>query len=84
MTGIIILVVLNLTSIGILVKTFIDFKAWSYSHTGWRFQYGAYLLPIILIAVFLSGLLTLPKADSNAEISTDTGDASSIKNNEKI
>jgi hypothetical protein len=43
-----------------LVKTGLDFSTWTYSHTGQRFRYGAYLLPVILIAVFGYSALTLP------------------------
>jgi hypothetical protein len=59
--GITILSVLTLVSIVLLVKTGIDFTAWSYSHTGLRFRIGAYLLPAILILVFGYSLFTLPK-----------------------
>ncbi|HYG19552.1 MAG TPA: hypothetical protein VD816_11520 [Ohtaekwangia sp.] len=52
---------LLLAAAAILVKTGIDFTAWTYSHTGRRFRYGAYLLPIILMMVFGYHLLTLPK-----------------------
>src|SRR6188768_3262339 len=45
----------------LLVKTYIDFTAWSYSHTGLRFRIGAYLLPAILLLVFSHSLFTLPK-----------------------
>jgi hypothetical protein len=58
-----ILLVLTLVSIGLLVKTGVDFTAWSYSHTGLRFRIGAYLLPVILVIVFAYTLFTLPKAD---------------------
>lgn len=58
-----ILLILTLLSTGILVKTGIDFTAWSYSHTGLRFRIGAYLLPVILILVFAYALFTLPKTD---------------------
>jgi hypothetical protein len=56
-----ILLVLTLASIALLVKTGIDFTAWTYSHTGLRFRIGAYLLPLILTLVFAYTLFTLPK-----------------------
>jgi hypothetical protein len=43
-----------------LVKTGLDFTTWTYSHTGQRFRYGAYLLPLILITVFAYSAFTLP------------------------
>ena len=49
-----------LTSLA-LVKTGLDFSTWTYSHTGQRFRYGAYLLPIILIILFGYTAFTLPK-----------------------
>ena len=57
--GILFLVFLIIASIAILVKTGLDFSTWTYSHTGSRFKYGAYLLPLILIIVFGYNLLTL-------------------------
>lgn len=59
--GRIILILLLALSIGVLVKTGMDFTTWSYSHTGLRFRLGAYLLPGILIIVFFYALITLPK-----------------------
>lgn len=58
-----ILLILSLISAALLVKTGIDFTAWSYSHTGLRFRIGAYLLPVILLAVFIYSLITLPKPE---------------------
>lgn len=59
MTGVIILSFLLLATIAILIKTAIDFSAWTYSHTGMRFRYGAYLLPCIMMTVFAYNLFTL-------------------------
>jgi hypothetical protein len=67
-----ILLIFALISIALLVKTGIDFTAWSYSHTGLRFRIGAYLLPVILIVVFVFGLVTLPK--ENKPLATLTPD----------
>jgi hypothetical protein len=44
-----------------LIKTGLDFSTWTYSHTGQRFRYGAYLLPVILITLFAYTAVTLPK-----------------------
>ena len=46
-------------AIAILVKTVSDFTTWSYSHTGLRFQLGAFLLPSLLILIFLYTGLSL-------------------------
>jgi hypothetical protein len=58
-TGSFLLTFLLLASISILIKTGIDFTAWSYAHTGLRFRIGAYLLPLIWIAVFGYHVFTL-------------------------
>ncbi|HTF16974.1 MAG TPA: hypothetical protein VK658_02815 [Chryseolinea sp.] len=44
-----------------LVKTGIDFSAWTYSHTGLRFRLGAFMLPTLLIFIFTYGWLRLPR-----------------------
>jgi len=44
-----------------LIKTGLDFSTWTYSHTGQRFRYGAYLLPLILMTIFGYTAFTLPK-----------------------
>jgi hypothetical protein len=59
-----ILLVLILATLGVLVKTGLDFSTWTYSHTGSRFKYGAYLLPAILLTVFGYHLFTLPRPDT--------------------
>lgn len=69
MTGRMVLFFLMAGSIAILVKTAIDFTAWSYSHTGLRFRLGAYLLPAILVIVFFYALITLPKAEQPFPVS---------------
>jgi hypothetical protein len=46
----------------ILVRTALDFSAWTASHTGNRFKYGAYLLPVLLLIIFCHALFGLPKA----------------------
>jgi hypothetical protein len=50
--GQVVLSLLLLAAVAMLVKTAVDFTAWSYSHTGLRFRLGAYLLPAILAVVF--------------------------------
>jgi hypothetical protein len=57
-----ILLLLILATVGILIKTGLDFSTWTYSHTGSRFKYGAYLLPLILLTVFGYHLFTLPRS----------------------
>ena len=48
-------------SLLIMAKVYIDFTSWSYSHTGWKFRYGAYLLPAILMMIFANGLIHLQR-----------------------
>ena len=45
-----------------LVKTGIDFSAWTYSHTGLSFRLGAFMLPTVVIAIFTYGWLGLPRS----------------------
>lgn len=56
-TAIIMLTVLLVLFVFIGVKTALDFQSWSYSHSGHKLKYGAYLLPLILIFVSGSGLI---------------------------
>ena len=46
-------------SLLVMVKVYIDFTSWSYSHAGLKFRYGAYLLPMILIVIFANGLFQI-------------------------
>ena len=48
-TGLIILSLLIFVAAAALIKTGLDFSTWAYSHTGHRFKYGAYLLPLMLV-----------------------------------
>ena len=59
-TGVIVLSVLTLVAFVALVNTAIAFSKWTYSHTGLRFQIGAFILPTLLICVFVYTLLKLP------------------------
>jgi hypothetical protein len=63
-SGRIILILLIVLSAAVLIKTGIDFSAWTYGHTGSRFNYGAYLLPILWIVVVGYHLINLPKVNS--------------------
>jgi hypothetical protein len=49
-------------SLLIIAKVHIDFTSWSYSHTGLKFRYGAYLLPTILMIIFANGLVQLQRS----------------------
>jgi hypothetical protein len=60
MAGQMILFLLAIISLAILVKVVGDFSEGTYSHTGVRFKFGAYLLPAILFAVFIYTSITLP------------------------
>jgi hypothetical protein len=54
-------------SLLIIAKVYIDFTSWSYSHSGLKFRYGAYLLPAILMMVFANGLIQLQRTTSSRE-----------------
>jgi len=61
MTGQLILFLLAIVSMILLTKVVMDFSGGTYSHTGIRFRSGAYLLPAILIVVFIYNSITLPR-----------------------
>ena len=65
--GIFLLIIFLLASIGLLVKTGIDFTGWSYAHTGYRFRFGAYLLPFIWVVIFAYHLFSLPSPVSDQD-----------------
>lgn len=52
-----VLIIIMLLFVFALIKTALDFQSWSYSHSGHKLKYGAYLLPVILISVVGSGLI---------------------------
>ena len=60
-TGLIALSLLILVMAAALIKTGMDFSTWAYSHTGHRFKYGAYLLPLMLVSIFVHAIVKLPK-----------------------
>ncbi len=60
-TGLIILSLLIFIAVAALIKTGLDFSTWAYSHTGHRFKYGAYLLPLMLVLIFVHAIIKLPK-----------------------
>ncbi len=57
--GIAILAAFTVGSLLVLAQVYVDFTSWSYSHTGMKFRYGAYLLPAILVFVFVNGMIAL-------------------------
>ena len=59
--GRLILLVFMALAAAALIKTGMDFSSWTYSRTGQRFGYGAYLLPLILMTIFGYAAFTLPK-----------------------
>ena len=61
MTGHVVLFLLAILSLALLVKVVMDFSQGTYSHTGLRFKFGAYLLPVILVVVFIYSSITLPR-----------------------
>jgi hypothetical protein len=68
-SGRIIFILLIVISATVLIKTSLDFSTWTYSHTGARFRYGAYLLPLLWIIVSTYHLIRLPKVNSHRPIS---------------
>lgn len=61
LTGKVLFILLTTLSVALAIKVGLDFSSRSYSQTGLRFRFGAYLLPVILIVVFVYGWMTLPK-----------------------
>lgn len=59
--GKVVLFLLTILSVALLVKTGMDFSTGTYSHTGLRFRLGAFLLPAILVVIFVYSWVTLPK-----------------------
>jgi hypothetical protein len=57
--AIVVLAACAVGSLLVLGQVYIDFTSWSYSHTGIKFRYGAYLLPAIMVFVFVNGLFGL-------------------------
>jgi len=57
-----VLIFLLLMFVLVWVKTAYDFQSWSYSHSGHKLKYGAYLLPFILIVITGSGLFQVFKS----------------------
>ncbi|HEX6226541.1 MAG TPA: hypothetical protein VFZ52_19105 [Chryseolinea sp.] len=55
-------------SLLIMAKVYVDFTSWSYSHTGIKFRYGAYMLPMIVMIVFGNGIMqiSIPKPKHEA------------------
>jgi hypothetical protein len=47
-------------------KVWIDLSKGTESHLGLRFRYGAYLLPALLIMIFINAIVSLPKARRSA------------------
>src|SRR5688572_25375893 len=57
-----------LAAASMLGKVYADFTSWSYSHTGIKFRYGAYLLPMIMMLVFANGILQILTAKPKVEV----------------
>lgn len=71
-TGTVILGSCLVGSLLVLGQVYLDFTSWSYSHTGWKFRYGAHLLPMILAFVFVNGLIVLQTQRRAQDISSDS------------
>lgn len=67
--GLVLLWIFVAVSAAALVKTVLDFSAWSYAHTGMRFRFGAYLLPGILLLIFGYQIFNLPKVSATLKVS---------------
>ena len=61
MAGHVILFLLAAASVILLVRVVMVFSEGTYSHTGIRFKFGAYLLPAIIFVVFIYASITLPR-----------------------
>lgn len=61
LAGQVILLMLTILSLILLTRAIMVFSEGSYSHTGIRFKFGAYLLPAILGVVFVYTWITLPR-----------------------
>ena len=61
MAGQVILFLLAVVSLILLARVVTVFSEGTYSHTGTRFKFGAYLLPAILFVVFIYTSITLPR-----------------------
>jgi hypothetical protein len=68
--GSVALFLLLLLSAAALLKTFLDFSTWTYGHTGARFRYGAYLLPLLWMMITMYHLINLPKP-TNGTLAVD-------------
>lgn len=66
LAGNVILFLLTVITLALMAKVVMDFSSGSYSHTGIRFKSGAYLLPGILIVVFVYNMITLPRPTTPA------------------
>jgi hypothetical protein len=67
-----ILAAFAIASLLILAQVYVDFASWSYSHTGMKFRYGAYLLPALMVFVFLNGLAGLYITRKSPDVVSDS------------
>ncbi len=61
MAGKVILFLLAVGSLIVLANVVMVFSDGTYSHTGIRFKFGAYLLPAIIFVIFIYASITLPR-----------------------
>jgi hypothetical protein len=57
----VILFLFAIASLILLAKVVMVFSEGTYSHTGIRFKFGAYLLPAIIFVIFIYASITLPR-----------------------
>ena len=70
----VILAVFAAFSLLIMLKVYVDFTSWSYSHSGIKFRYGAYLLPLILIVVFSNGIVQILSTPRNVALGDNSSE----------
>ncbi|MFN8357119.1 MAG: hypothetical protein U0Y10_21875 [Spirosomataceae bacterium] len=59
--GILFLSVLLMVGLALLAGVLLKFSSGTYAHTGTKFKWGFYLLPILLISLIAKGLIALRK-----------------------
>jgi hypothetical protein len=84
--------VIGITTVGacavgsllVLGQVYVDFTSWSYSHTGLKFRYGAYLLPAILVFVFVNGLIAIQLRRKPPERAADSQSVEPLQTTEQV
>ena len=82
--GTVILAACAVGSLLVLAQVYVDFTSWSYSHTGLKFRYGAYLLPAILVFVFVNGLVALRLKETLSALPSNSQNVDRAQPDEQI